>query len=420
MLIGVVGAALLLLAISALLSAADAAAGAVSETRVRTLRDEGFGGADALVELRTRSASVRMTVLVLNTLGDVTAAGLLVFTAVFQWGVPGAALGVPAGALVILFLGEILPRGLASRHPVRLGLRTAPLLLFLERAMRPILVPLLRLEDMIARRPRDAESVSAAERELLEITALGQEEGVVGEDEHRLVERAFQLDELTVWDAMTPRVEIFALSDALTLGEVIHELKDVPYSRVPVFGESVDYVTGIVSVREAYETHLRGRTEVTLSRIAREPFFVPGSLSLARLLKDFQGRRIHMGIVADEYGGTDGLITLEDVLEELVGEIVDETDHEEDPIQRISRWEVVVDAALDLREINYLFNVSLPTLDHRSLNGFLLEELGKVPEPGERIERDGLEIEILGASETQVERARVKRLPAGRDSGKNS
>ena len=173
-------------------------------------------------------------------------------------------------------------------------------------------------------------------------------------------------------------------------------------------------IDGILYVREAYQAFVAGRSEVTLSKLAREPLFVPGSVSLTRLLNDFQARRMHMGIVADEFGGTDGLVTLEDILEELVGEIEDETDVTREPVRRISRNEVVADGQAELREINYILNVSLPQFEHRSLNGFLLEELGHVPEPGEILVHEDARIEVLEASETQVLKARIKRIGATR------
>jgi CBS domain containing-hemolysin-like protein len=130
---------------------------------------------------------------------------------------------------------------------------------------------------------------------------------------------------------------------------------------------------------------------------------------LDKLLLDFQTRRIHLGIVIDEYGGVDGLIALEDILEELVGEIVDESDVAEEPIVRLTRNEILVDGSADLREINHFFNTSFPTLEHRSLNGYLLEVFGQVPEPGERISREGVVIEVTAATDTQVLRARISR-----------
>jgi CBS domain containing-hemolysin-like protein len=210
---------------------------------------------------------------------------------------------------------------------------------------------------------------------------------------------------------MTPRVDMFTWKDSLLLGEIINQLEEVPHSRVPVYGDSVDDITGILYVREAYETWVSGNRDVTLGELAREPFFVPGSMSLAQLMRDFQGRRIHMGIVADEFGGTDGLVTLEDALEELVGEIVDETDVDEDELQQVAHDEWVAEASVDLREVNEAFGVDLPQMEHRSLNGFILEELGYVPEPGETLQRFGVVIEVLEASDTQVLRARIRRAP---------
>ncbi|NIP59942.1 MAG: DUF21 domain-containing protein [Gemmatimonadetes bacterium] len=409
-----VAASLAFLLISVLLSAGEAAIFALSESRIRTLEQEGFTGAGSVSAVRDQAEPVRAAVFLLNGLANLAAVAFLVGAEVLAWGGAGAAVSVPITIVAVFFLGEVGPRVAVTRRPVRIALAAAPVLSRAERLVRP-LASLIRLEGLLS--GRNGEEASTDQVAVRELSRLGQEEGIVGEEEHLLVERAFRLDELSAWDAMTPRVDIFAWSDALVLSEIIDELERVPYSRVPVYGDSIDDVTGILYVREAYQFYVSGRTDVTLARIARDPFFVPGSLSLTRLLKDFQARRIHMGIVADEFGGTDGLVTLEDVLEELVGEIVDETDVDEEPLHRISRNELVADGSVDLREINYAFNVTLPQLEHRSLNGFILEELGEVPDAGEIIERDGVEIEILEATDTQVLRARLRKIPTTGDEG---
>jgi CBS domain containing-hemolysin-like protein len=320
-------------------------------------------------------------------------------------------MGLFGSSLCVLILAELLPRSIAARRSILIALAVAPVILRIDSLLSPVLSPFFRLERYLAR-SKGGEGTTQEEREVREITTLGQREGVVGMEEHQLVERAFRLDELTAWDVMTPRVAIFAWPDTTTLKEIIGELKDVPFSRVPVYGESVDDVTGILHVREIFQNFILGREDTPLKALSREPFFVPRSLPLTRLLEDFQARRIHMGIVADEFGGTDGLVTLEDILEELVGEIEDETDLPEEPLVRISRDEVIADGTLDLREINYAFNVSLPQLEHRSLNGFIIEELGHVPERGETLERQGLRIDVVDATETQVLRARVRKMTA--------
>ncbi len=404
-----IGLVLLLVALSALLSAAETAVYSVSPGRLGTLQDEGFEGAKSLARLRLNSPVLQTSIHLLGTLLNLTAIGLAVGLGASVDGVRGSLVAFAVAAVVFVVFGEIVPRALAARRPVHLALASAPRLEGVERVVSVLLGPLLHLEDVLAGSPpEDPDRLS--EREVREIARLGREEGVVGIDEHLLVERAFRLDETMAWSIMTPRVDIFAWSDQLRLQDIIEELAKVPYSRVPVHGESVDDVTGILYVREAYQTWVEGRRDVKLKSLSRDPFFVPGSLSLAQLLRDFQARRIHMGIVADEFGGTDGLVTLEDVLEELVGEIRDETDLDEEPLMRIGRDEVVADGGVDLREINHALNVVLPSSENRSLNGFILDELGEVPERGETLERSGVNIEILEASETQVVRARLRRV----------
>ena len=398
----------LCLLLSATLTAAQTAAFQVSESRMRTLKSEGFKGAEALTEVRRRAGHVGSSVRLITDTLNLGTMGIGVATGVLTLERGPPALDVMVGVVIIIVFADALPRSIAARHPVRLALASASGLLSLTQWTRWISVPVSRLEDALAKNRED--ELSMEERELREIQEIGQEEGVLEESENLLVERAFRLDELTVWDAMAPRVDIFAWQENLTLSEIIDGLPDVPYSRVPVYKDSVDDVTGILYVREAYERISQGMHDLKLHQISRAPFFVPGSLSLAQLMRDFQAKRIHMGIVADEFGGTDGLVTLEDVLEELVGEIRDETDVEEEEIRRVSRNQIECDAGVDVRDINQALGVTLPKLEHRSLNGLILEELGHVPSVGEKLLCGDIRIEIMQATETQVIRAQVTRL----------
>jgi CBS domain containing-hemolysin-like protein len=401
-----------LIVCSALLTTAQAAASQIGSSRLRTLQEEGFTGAGALADVRDREETVTVGVRLVTKAFDLASVAIVTVMAATTWEAVGPVVAAAAvAALLVVVLADVLPHAIALRRPVRIALASAPGLVQVARWTRPLTAPVSLLEGRIAR--GDHDSVSLERRELMEIQELGQAEGVLEESENRLVERAFHLDELTAWDVMVPRVDIFAWKHDLTLGDIVEELPDVPYSRVPVYNESVDDVTGILYVREAYERVAKGDLALALGELSRPPLFVPGSLSLSQLLKDFQARRIHMGIVADEFGGTDGLVTLEDVLEELVGEIHDETDVESEWIVRISPLAVEVGAGIDLRDIDEALEVSLPKAEHRSLNGFILEELGHVPDAGARFEREGVLIEILDATETQVVRARLTKLTEG-------
>ncbi len=400
-------AAVLLLA-SAVLTSAQAAVLQIGAPRLRTLLREGFAGAEALAEVRSMEPNLRASVRLATRICNLTALGIVTVLGYETWPSAWPVFFVVLGGIVAVHLvADVLPHVVAATSPVRLGLTLAPVLIGVVRWTRPLTAPVAVLEDRIV---GNGEDVSTEERELREIQEIGEQEGVLEESESRLVERAFRLDELTAWDVMVPRVDIFAWKDDQKLAEIVPTLPDVRHSRVPVYRGSIDEITGIVHVREVYERFVQGDGGLTLREMARPPFFVPGSLSLTQLLQDFQARRIHMGLVADEFGGTDGLVTLEDVLEELVGEIHDELDIEEIEMVHLSPTTLEVDAGIDLRELTSALAVQLPRAEHRSLNGYILEELGHVPLSGAVFERAGMRIEVLDATETQVVRARLTKL----------
>lgn len=393
---------------SAFLSAAELAVFMTSEARVRGLAEEGVRGAAALAQLRQRPDRTLVLLRLLDALADVSAGALAAFLVLQNFAPAALALAVGAVTLLVLYLGELLPLGIVAHQGHRLALRVAPGVLFLTRVLGPFLSLLARLATIRTDR-RERAMATITETEIRQLTALGHTEGGIEEHERELIERAFRLDHTQTWDIMTPRVDIYAWNDSQSLASIASELGTVRYSRVPVYHENIDDITGVLYVRDAYQALVRGQRDVPLRALAREPLVVPGSVPLTKLLRDFQTRRIHMAVVVDEYGGTDGIVTLEDVIEELVGEIVDETDVAEDLIVRVSRTEVLALGDADLREINHIFNTSFPQLEHRSLNGYLLEELGRVPETGEWLEREGVTIEVLEASDTQVLRARLRR-----------
>ena len=400
---------------SAVFSTAEAAIFSLGEPRVKALVETGRRGSRSLSRLRERPERL----LVLLRLGEAVsnvafAVGAAILGANY-WGGAGLILAGLASALLILFVGELAPLQLAADRAVTLALAVSPALLVLSWILAPFLIVFSYVGRVVPARPAAVGAIT--ESEIRELTVRGQAEGAIEEHERQLIERTFRLDETQAWDIMTPRVDIFAWRDSLTLAEIARQLGSVPYSRMPVYGESIDDITGLLYLRDAYRALVSGQLDLPLRALAREPLIVPGSVKLTQLLREFQNRRIHMAIVVDEYGGTDGLVTLEDVLEELVGEIVDEADVAEEPIQRVSRTEIIAAGDADLREINHFFNTSFPLLEHRSLNGYLLEELGRVPDAGETLEREGIEIEVLDATETQVLRARLRRIVAPTESG---
>ena len=402
-----------LIVLSGFFSGAEIALFSLGEARARTLAEEGRRGAKALLEIKSNPERLLATILIGNNIVNIGGASLATAIALERFGNQGVAYATGAMTLLVLIFGEITPKGLATANADSFGLAVAPIIRILSKVLIPVVLPLEALTRAFVRRSQREGRMTVTEGEIREMTAIGHSEGAIDEHERRIIERAFVLDETRVWNIMTPRVDMFAWPETRTLAEIAGELHSVRYSRVPIYGDTIDDITGVLYTRDAYQALIGGQRDVQLVELAREPFFVPGSIPLTRLLSDFQARRIHMGVVIDEYGGTDGLVTLEDVLEELVGEIIDETDIEPQPIVRISRNEIVVEGGADLREINHFFKCSFPQLEHRSLNGYLLDELGFVPSPGEEVEREGILVRVLESSETQVLRARLIRPAPG-------
>lgn len=412
--ITVVLALLAALGLSACFSGAELAFFTLGDSRVRALAEEGRRGSGSLSRLRERPERLLILLRVGDVVADVAAAVLAAVLGYHLGGIPGLLLGTLVVSVLVVLIGELGLLSVFRSRNVSVALTLAPVFLVLT----VLLGPLLRLLDRAGRVVLASSAAAVgglAVGEMRDLGVLADGEDGIQEHERELIERAFRLDETTAWDVMTPRVNIIAWPDSLRLADIAPELATVPYSRIPVYGENIDDVTGTLYLRDAYQALTAGQRDVRLGELAREPLIVPGSVPVSKLLRDFQARRIHLALVADEYGGIDGLVTLEDVLEELVGEIEDELDVAADSIIRVARNEIIAAGDADLREINHLFNLSLPQLEHRSLNGFLLEELGHVPEPGESVEVDGVRIEVLEATETQVVRARLRRLSPARE-----
>jgi CBS domain containing-hemolysin-like protein len=399
-------AAVLLVAMA---SALEVTAFALPHTRISELEAEGSRGARALAALRARPAGLLATAWTVRVTGAALAA-LTAWRGARLIAGEGSVAGVVGVAVAVglVVLAEFGGKTLAQQASERTCLWAALPVRFLSRLLLPVTWP----AELVVRglSPEFTEIVRGiSDREIRDLVSPGNGDAVIEEHERRLIERAFLLDQTTAYDVMTPRVDMFAWPETRTLAEIAPELRTARYSRVPLYSESIDNITGVLYIRDAYQALISGLRDVQLRALAREPFFVPGSITLDKLLLDFQTRRIHLGVVIDEYGGVDGLVALEDILEELVGEIVDESDVASEPIVRLNRNEILVDGSADLREINHFFNTTFPLLEHRSLNGYLLEILGQVPEPGEKIKHEGVVIEVTEATDTQVLRARISR-----------
>lgn len=405
-----------LVALSGFFSGSEIAFFSVPDTRAQALAKEGRRGARALVRLKSNSDRLLITLLIGNNVVNIGAASVATYAATQAFGSAGVGLATGGMTLLVLFFGEIIPKSFAAANAESISIAIAPVFLALSKALTVLVVPLEALTRTVL---PESEGVipTVTEAEIRTLTEIGHEVGEIDPHERRIIQQAFKLDTTQAWEVMTPRVGIFAWPAERSLSDIAPELPTVPFSRIPVYGASLDDINGILYVRDAYQALVSGQRDVSLGRLAREAMFVPATVVLSQLLPEFQARRVHAGIVVDEHGGTDGLITLEDILEELVGEIVDETDVPTESFKRVGKDTIVVEGGVDLREINHFFNCTLPVLEHRSLNGYLMQVFGRVPDPRESVEADGLRIEVMSSSDTQVTRARITRNPEGPAAG---
>jgi CBS domain containing-hemolysin-like protein len=256
--------------------------------------------------------------------------------------------------------------------------------------------------------PEDVENGDAAQAYL----EAGEQEGLIEREERRLIESIVDFGDTLVREVMTPRPDIVAIPTDATLAEVRHLFAEQQYSRVPVFRESLDHIVGFVYVKDLIRLSEMPKAERVVPQLLRPAYYVPETKKVSELLKEFQRQQVQSAIVVDEYGGTAGLVTIEDLLEEIVGEIRDEYDVELEPVQQEAEGVFVFSGNVPIEELNERLGVSISREGFSTIGGYLLAELGRVPTVGEQFDIDGLHVEVLEAERRRVTRVRIRRRVA--------
>jgi CBS domain containing-hemolysin-like protein len=249
------------------------------------------------------------------------------------------------------------------------------------------------------------------EEEIMTLVDAGEEEGSIEQEEKEMIYSIFQLDETLAREIMVPRIDIVALEIDTPLEEARKVIINAGHSRIPVFKESLDHIKGLLYAKDLLEVWHEGKQSVDLSSLLRSALFVPESKRVSDLLHELQNQKVHLAIVIDEYGGTAGLVTIEDIVEEIVGEILDEYDEDEEALyEKLAEDEYLFDARIDLDDFNRLLNVELSNELGDTLGGFIYAHLGKVPEPGETIETEHLEIKVVTVVDRRIRKVNVRQL----------
>ena len=319
---------------------------------------------------------------------------------------------------VILLLCELTPKTYAMSRAESVALAAAPLLALLHLAMGPPERALHRLAVGFIRylvRPLIGGEAAPArplysDEEVLALVSRGEAEGDIEEEEKEMIHGVIEFSDKVAREVMTPRTDMVCVPAEASLLEAARLSEETGYSRLPVYAGSVDHIIGIVYAKDMVAALERGAGETTAAEIARKPApVVPESKNVSEVLRLMQRNRLHQVVVIDEYGGTAGLVTIEDLLEEIFGEIRDEYDVEAEPIREISEDEVVVDARVSVDELEDRFGVELPEGEFDSVGGFILDRLGRLPAAGERVSWENLDFAVEAVSENRILRVRVTR-----------
>ncbi len=315
-------------------------------------------------------------------------------------------------ALAMLILAQLVPEALGVHHSERLTLALARPLNLLATLFMPVVRLVVWISNGIARifgAGTRSEMPFVTEEEIRTLVDAGEEEGVLEEEEKEMIYSIFDLGDTMTREVMVPRIDVVALEVTTPLLEALETIMQAGHSRIPVFHETIDNIEGLLYAKDLLPYLRDGRIDVPLKGLLREAYFVPETKRASELLPDLQQRRVHMAIVVDEYGGVAGLVTIEDLLEEIVGEIQDEYDTEEPFVEFVDENEYVFDARVDLDDLNRLMDVSLPTEDNDTLGGFIYTELGKVPAPGDQVAYDDLEFVVESVAGRRIRKVRVRR-----------
>jgi CBS domain containing-hemolysin-like protein len=328
---------------------------------------------------------------------------------------PDRVLTVLATAMLFFVVCEqVLPLLIIRRDPERVLEVLLPAFGAIARVVHPATVILTRLSAprrdrgiVVATETTTEEQGEAAEAYL----EAGEQEGLIERDERRLIQSIVEFGDTLVREVMTPRPDIVALRAEATLGELRVLLREQTYSRIPVFKESLDNVLGFVFVKDLIQ--LTGAEDRAITTLMRPAYFVPETKRVSDLLKEFQRQQVQIAIVVDEYGGTAGLVTLEDLLEEIVGEIRDEYDEESEPITDEGNGVFVFTGKVNIDEAGERLGVQFEPEGFETVGGFLLSHVGRVPAAGERFDIEGLAIEVLEAERRRVNKVRMRKRDSG-------
>ncbi len=395
----------ILLLLSAFFSSAETALTTVNKIRIRTLAEDGNRRAETVLRVTDNSGKMLSAILIGNNIVNLSAASL---TTTLAYSFGGSMVAFASGILTLLILlfGEITPKTMATIHSEKMSLLYAPVISIFMKLMTPVIFVINGLSIgilFLLRVDPNAKNTAMTETELRTIVDVSHEDGVIESDEREMINNVFDLGDARAKDVMVPRVHVTFADVNSTYDELLAIFREDKYTRLPIFEDTTDNVVGTINMKDLllYDS----TTEFHIQDFLREAYFTYEYKSISELLVEMRQASFNIAIVLDEYGETAGLITLEDILEEIVGEIHDEYDeNEEDFIQEVDEREYIVEGSINLDELNDRLELDLNSDEYDSLGGFIIERLDRLPEAGDSICTDeGIHMVVERLDKNRIE-----------------
>jgi magnesium and cobalt exporter, CNNM family len=402
-------AVVIFIILSAFLALAETGLTRMNRVKAMALIEQGHRGATALLRLMEHPERALNPVLFLLLLCNTVAATLVGVVAAHTFGPLGVAIATAFEVIVIFVVAEAMPKTWAVQNSERAALIAAPFVSALVRIppIRWISSGLIAVSNFILPGKGIKQGPYVSEQELLAMADAAAQQDVIEREERTLIHSIIDFGDTVVREVMVPRTDMVAVESTAKIADVIEIAITAGFSRIPVYGQGIDDIVGVVFTKDLMKAEREGRTEQPVSTIMREARFVPETKRVSELMREMQAKKSHQAIVVDEYGGTAGLVTLEDLIEELVGEIEDEYDVAEPPVERLPDGDVRVSSRMPIDEVNELLGAELPEGDWDTVGGLVYSLLGHVPSEGEAVESDGHRLTAERVQGRRIGRVRI-------------
>lgn len=393
----------ILVLLSSFFSGTETAFSSVSKIRLKNYASSGDKRARRALKVSEQFDTALSAILIGNNIVNIAAAS--VGTVMFTDLLGGSGMGVSTVVLtvVVLIFGEVLPKSMAKRHPENMAMRSAAPLLVLMKLFFPAIWLLQRLIRLFSSRVKESEKPTVTEEELKYIIEEIEDEGVMNEHESELVQSAIDFDDITADEILTPRVDVESVEVTDESQEILELFFSTGYTRLPVYEKSIDNIIGVINEKDFIKAYLQDR-QTDIRSLLQKVIFVPPKKRISELLKELQREKLHMAVVTDPFGGTIGILTMEDIIEELVGEIWDESDEVKNDIQKLSANAYRVSGDINVYDLLEALDESDTDYDgsSQSLSGWALDEFEHIPEAGESFDYKRLHIVVEKVSEQRI------------------